>query len=279
LLFHLRAGMIRNLGGIVDPHLYSNCFTGSKILIHDYLKEAVKIIKHLMDDLGNNANTMKREFLTDTIKAYGRTALFLIGGVGFGTTHLGVVKAMLERRLLPRVICGSAVGAVVASLVCVLDDEELLELLNEVNIDLSAFEKIGSKGSLRRKIVRFLKHGYLFDVNILEECIRANIGDITFYEAYSRTGRELNIVVQSSRKHEVPLILSHLTAPDVVIWSAASASCAIPGLYDSVPLLCKDVKGNLSHWHATGIKWLDSSFQTEKTIVRLSELFNVNHII
>jgi hypothetical protein len=42
-----------------------------------------------------------------------------------GLYHLGVVKTLNEQGLLPRVICGSSVGALIASLVCVHTDEEL----------------------------------------------------------------------------------------------------------------------------------------------------------
>lgn len=39
--------------------------------------------------------------------------------------HLGVVKTLFEHGLLPRIISGASVGAVVAALVCVRTDEEL----------------------------------------------------------------------------------------------------------------------------------------------------------
>lgn len=54
------------------------------------------------------------------------------------------------------------------------------------------------------------------DVKILEDCVRSNVGDLTFMQAYQRTGRVLNIVVSSKRKNEVPRLLNYLTAPDVV---------------------------------------------------------------
>jgi predicted acylesterase/phospholipase RssA len=39
--------------------------------------------------------------------------------------HLGVVKALNDQHLLPRIISGSSVGALVASLVCIHTDDEL----------------------------------------------------------------------------------------------------------------------------------------------------------
>ncbi len=32
--------------------------------------------------------------------------------------------------------------------------------------------------------------------------------------------------------YEKPRLLNYLTAPNVLVWSAASASCALPGLYE-----------------------------------------------
>lgn len=70
-------------------------------------------------------------------------------------------------------------------------------------------------------------------------------GDVTFHEAYERTGRILNITVSPGSDYEKPRLLNYLTAPTVLIWSAASASCALPGLYEAVELLSKNPKGEL----------------------------------
>ena len=67
--------------------------------------------------------------------------------------HLGVVKALFQAGLLPRVISGSSGGSVVAAWVCTARDEEILERLNSGGIRLGPFETI-SVGSLRRKVRR-----------------------------------------------------------------------------------------------------------------------------
>lgn len=54
------------------------------------------------------------------------------------------------------------------------------------------------------------------DMKVLQECVRANVGDLTFEEAYARSKRVLNISVSSSRTQEVPQLLNYLTAPNVV---------------------------------------------------------------
>lgn len=42
-----------------------------------------------------------------------------------GLYHIGVVKALHERDLLPRIISGTAVGALIAALICIHTDDEL----------------------------------------------------------------------------------------------------------------------------------------------------------
>ena len=87
----------------------------------------------------------------------------------------------------------------------------------------------------------------------------------------------MNIIVHAKRKHEVPVLLNYLTAPDVVIWSAASASCAVPGIYDSATLLSKDSKENLVSWNPSAVRLSSARILDEIPVSRLSELFNVNN--
>lgn len=75
------------------------------------------------------------------------------------------------------------------------------------------------------------------------------------------------------------MLLNYLTAPDVVIWSAASASCAVPGIYDSATLLSKDSKGSIVSWNPSAIRLISARILDEIPVSRLSELFNVNNFI
>lgn len=108
---------------------------------------------------------------------------------------------------------------------------------------------------------------------------RSNFGDLTFQEQYDRTGRILNITVNSRRKHGCPRLLNYLTSPNVVIWSAACASCAFTGLFEEVEVMCKDEEGKLIPWNPPGTKWSDGSLESDLPTQRLRELFNVNHFI
>ena len=63
---------------------------------------------------------------------------------------------------------------------------------------------------------------------------------MTFHEAYARTGRIVNITVSPASDYERPRLLNYLTAPNVLLWSAACASCAFPILFQPVELVAKD---------------------------------------
>lgn len=178
------------------------------------------------------SNQMKLDFVHDTRQAFGRSTLVLQGGAIFGLCHLGVVKALFLRGLLPRIITGTATGALIAALVAIHKEEELPGVLKGDGIDLSAFsnhakEKAQEYGSasqsistrwstLLRRVKRFYREGYFLDVKVLEECVRANVGDLTFEEAYVRSKRVLNITVATAGQGGVPTLLNYLTAPNVV---------------------------------------------------------------
>ena len=238
----LRSGLIRNLGNITATTLYNRSLSGTKYLIEEYITQVAETV----DDISNLptggavalsgndnvlTNQMKLDFIHDTRQAFGRSTLVLQGGAIFGLCHLGVVKALFLRGLLPRIITGTATGALIAALVAVHTTEELPSVLKGDGIDLSAFsikakaetgavdrpQTLGSRwNTLMRRLRRFSKEGYFLDVTVLEECVRANVGDLTFEEAYNRSKRILNITVATGGQGGVPTLLNYLTAPNVV---------------------------------------------------------------
>ena len=66
----------------------------------------------------------KIEFFIETRHAVGRTALMLSGGGILGLYHIGVIKVMWECNVLPKIICGSSSGSIIASYICVTKDED-----------------------------------------------------------------------------------------------------------------------------------------------------------
>lgn len=160
-------------------------------------------------------------------KNYGRTAFCLSGGAGFGYYHLGVIRALLDRGLLPSIITGTSAGSLMGAIVCTRTDEELNEILKP---ELAKRINV-CQGSWASKIARYVKTGAIFDSQ--EWCREAMWfckGSLTFKEAYERTGRIFNVSVIPYDPHSPPKLLNYLTAPDCVIWSAVLASAAIPGV-------------------------------------------------
>ncbi|KAI9291634.1 hypothetical protein K502DRAFT_326188 [Neoconidiobolus thromboides FSU 785] len=277
----LRSGVLRNLGGMNDPKLYSYCYSGTKNLISEYIQEVssqiVRISQATPEELSPQ---VKMDFLHDFRMAFGNTALILHGGATFAIAHVGVIKALFEQSLLPKIICGTQIGALIAALVCIHTDEELPLFLTPDGINLKAFAQNKPIGTTWRKVLRLFKTGHLLDIRILERCVYSNTGDITFEEAFFKTGRILNISVSPLRKNEVPQLLNYLTAPNVLIRSAAIKSAAISGLYDTVDLLIKNEYGEIVPLSSSTIKRTNSlTSELETPISRLSELFNVNHFI
>ena len=246
----LRSGLLRNLANITDASLYNHAFAGTKTAIDDYIAEVANAIEHVaawptteaeaaaMTRAGSPApvpiisTQTKLNFSHDARLAFGRTSLMLQGGTMFGLCHLGVVKALFLRGLLPRIITGTETGALIAALVAIHTEEELPEILTENGIDLSAFagkaiepppDRPGFLGTYRgsfdallRRVDRFWHEGYFLDMKVLEECVYANVGDLTFEEAFERSKRVLNIILPTPHGLDRPTLLNYLTAPNVV---------------------------------------------------------------
>ncbi|KAL6080681.1 Lipase 5, variant 2 [Balamuthia mandrillaris] len=282
LLLALRAGLMRDMGGIGNPRLHNYCHIGTKHLIEEYIIEIVKQLEFISDsdiltEYGFD-DRKKLEFFLETRQAFGRTALMLSGGATLGMYHFGVIKSLFEEKLLPRVISGSSVGSLVSALICTRTDDELPELFTKTGLEADVFEN-SQRGSLKRKVHRFITKGVLMDIRKLEAFMRTNLGDVTFKEAFDRTGRILNITIASTTTFEVPRLLNYLTAPNVLIWSAACASCALAGLYEPVALMAKDSEGTIRLYQHSSVKWSDGSVETDLPMARLAELFNINHSI
>jgi TAG lipase/lysophosphatidylethanolamine acyltransferase len=192
--------LLRNLGNICDPRLFTRSFTGTKTAIEDYISEVLNTIQAIYE-AGNEHPQQKFDLFQDVEQSFGHTALLMQGGGSFGLFHLGVAKALVEADLLPRVISGSSVGALMAALICTKTDDELPKLFTIGGIDLKAFSTLRPGGSIQRKIIRLFTEGYLLDVTVLEECIKANLKDMTFeVEKIS-----LNFLLFSKFSHLRPL--------------------------------------------------------------------------
>ncbi|KAG0668800.1 hypothetical protein C6P45_004340 [Maudiozyma exigua] len=284
LLYIIRTNWVRNLGNMGNVNLYRHSYVGTKYLIDDYIKESNASLDCLVSESDLDDRYLMG-ILQQTRRNIGRTALVLSGGGTFGMFHIGLLATLFELDLLPRVISGSSAGAIVASILTVHHKEEIPALLDhildmEFNIFKDDDEKSESENFLI-KFQRFFKNGTWFDNKHLINTVIQFLGDLTFREAYNRTGKILNITVSPDTLFEQPRLLNNLTAPNVLIWSAVCASCSLPGIFPSSPLYEKDPKtGKQIPWSgSSSVKFVDGSVDNDLPISRLSEMFNVDHII
>lgn len=100
----------------------------------------------------------------------------------------GVVRALLEQGVLPRIIAGSSVGSIVAAIIAVHTDEELKVMYTNMdNFNLSFFSNSTSFESIHHLLTK----GTLQDISYLIERLRALLGDLTFVDVFERTGTAL----------------------------------------------------------------------------------------
>lgn len=318
----LRTMLHRRVNGVASPLLF-RYYTGTKDFVENYniaIRDLIEIFSGrrecmtpiksdspvvvecvrsmFIEDLlvwaantvGTTAAAMslreKQELLCDTAHSFGVTALMLSGGASLGMYHIGVVRALFEAQLLPRIISGSSAGAIIAAIICTRTDSDLVSLLvgNGLSLDkihLNAFEVNDSpEESIGKKFDRLLSSGAFMDVQTLMLCLQHNCGDLTFLEAYRLTGRILNVSVANNRpgdhidKH---MLLNYVTASNVVIWSAVAASCAMPGLFTAVQLLEKS--GDDIVPYLPGQLWFDGSVARDLPREELSTTFNVNYFL
>ena len=115
LLFTLNEGIHGNMGGMGSGKLHEQAKLGTKKLIEDYVDEIVDALRYIAElDSDEITTADKLDFFYRANHCYGRSALMLSGGGILGFYHLGVVKALIEHGLLPRVISGSSAGSMIA---------------------------------------------------------------------------------------------------------------------------------------------------------------------
>ena len=132
----------------------------------------------------------------------------------------------------------------------------------------------------------------------LADVIRADVGgDLTFQEAFDKTGRILNIpvrAVDTTDRHSSHVtaradsrLLNYLKTPHVVVWSAARCSCSVPGIYAPSPLLARDPDGTLRYEGCPldddgsfePALYVDGSMGADLPIEAMKAMFNCNHFV
>jgi TAG lipase / steryl ester hydrolase / phospholipase A2 / LPA acyltransferase len=115
------------------------------------------------------------------------------------------------------------------------------------------------------------------DTEHFRKTLKQNIGNYTFQEAFDRTGRILNIIVAPVNGTDPPRLLNYLTAPHVMVWSAAAVSSAAPGIFGPGYLYVRQSDG--SERPESSVKWYDGSVEKDLPMEQLAELFNINHFL
>lgn len=271
LVFRLREELHGNLGNMANPVLYHQARSGTKVLITQYLDEVTAALDMLCD---SNVKTLppsrKRRFFNRAARSFGRSAILLSGGASYGLFHIGVIEELLEQQLMPEVITGSSAGSIVAGFVATHTDDELAEALLP---DVLKYQWVRSIG-----IRQLFKGEGVLDPVQLRKAINLNIPDLTFLEAYEKTGRILNISVSPAEPNQFPRLLNYLTSPNALIRQAALASSAVPGLFPPVQLRARNYAGK-SVPYMPQSRWLDGSVHEDIPKEKVNRLHNVNHYI
>jgi predicted acylesterase/phospholipase RssA len=273
LLFTLNEGIHGNMGGMGSSKLQHKARAGTKKLIEDYVDEIVHALNHIAElDTDKISLADKLDFFYRANHCYGRTALMLSGGGVLGFYHLGVVKALLEEGLLPRVISGSSAGSLVAGVLGTHTDEELEKFYDPKHVH---FEAATEATVLDRM---FFGRNPTIDVHDLQSIIARLVPDMTFQEAYAKTGRQISISIAPAEPQQTSRLLNAIASPNVYIRSAVLASCAVPGVFPPVILSAKNVHGDAQPYLPSR-KWVDGSISDDLPAKRLGRLYSTNHSI
>lgn len=271
LIRALTATVYRHQADVGAAELYGRALAGTKNLVAAWLNEAEASLTWLAEQpIPGITPAQKLARFEQAWSVYGRSALMLSGGATWGFHHLGVVKALFEDQCLPHILSGASTGAMIAAGVCCRTDAEVAAMFADT-------DQLRLDGLLRVGPRRALETGAWLDPDRLLAVLRHNVGDWTFGEAHARSGRALNISVSPTRTRQKPRVLSHLTAPDVLVANAALASSALPGLFPPVVLEARGPDGVQPY--VPSERWVDGSLYGDLPKLRLARLHNVNHFI
>jgi NTE family protein len=172
---------------------------------------------------------------------------------------------------MPNVLSGSSAGALVAAILGTQDEESLRGML-QARVLHEAFE------GLFEASVEPTRRRRRLGVAELRSFIESRIPDLTFAEAFEKTGRRINISVSPRELHQQARLLNAITSPTVFIREAVLASCAIPGIFPPVTLAARGRGGDRQPYVASR-QWVDGSVTNDLPARQLSRLYGVNHFI
>lgn len=232
-----------------------------------------------------------QRFSEFAVCTFGRSALCLSGGGAIALQHFGVVDELFKRGLLPKVISGTSGGAVVACYVCCRTDAELRGEVQEgeypLRLDpehISSMVSWPFHGTFAERMAHYWRHGCLFSTSVWEECSKPwALGDMTFLEAYLRTGRVLNVTASikpaDQGGQQAPVLFNYQTHPHVLVRSAFLCSAAMPNLAMPQQLLEKCPKTGAIRLHGEERFYADGSIDYDIPVHTLAQTFGVRYTI
>mmetsp|Transcript_10251 Transcript_10251/g.35546 ORF Transcript_10251/g.35546 Transcript_10251/m.35546 type:complete len:699 (+) Transcript_10251:52-2148(+) len=283
-----------NVGGIMAPQLFSQTHTGEpKVIVTEFMAEVAATVEWLTARCGDAAMPederlacfhVAADLFAAAKESYGRTVLSLSGGGALGAYHFGVVRALCDADVLPTSVCGTSAGAIVAAFVCTRSADELRRDLYDDNALLAhlvCFNKTPLE-CLRHA----WRHGTMYDQKEWLAICRwfandqaGGVANMTFAEAFARSGRRLAITVCAKGKRAPPVLLTHLTSPNVVVASAIVATAGVPGLIAPTVLIEKDPEtGRCAPQHG-GEAYIDGSLVHDIPTGGLREAFNARFVV
>lgn len=272
LIQAVQESLYRTSSELNNPRLYQQALSGTKYLVESYLQVIEDVLEVLSEaHIPGLTEQQKLEQFKQAERNFGRAALMLSGGGTFGIYHIGVMSALIQADLLPTVISGTSMGAIAAGMLATHSNEETLALLRHP--ELSNYRPLKSK-----PLQRMWSQKSVLDDKQLLRCIEHNVGDMTFEEAFDKTGREVSITISPARIGQKPRILNHQTSPKILIAHAAQASCSVPGLFPPCQLFQRGTKGG-KQVYMPSERWYDGSFASDIPRQRISRLYNANFFI
>lgn len=272
LLFALSEGIHGNIAGMGNPRLYQRARLGTKLLIGAYIDEICDALNYLSPRHFNGISWAERiEFFQIASHCYGRSALMLSGGGTLGYFHFGVLKALIEQKLCPVVISGASAGAFVAAIAGARSDDEYLALFENNRLARALTQN-------RDNVKLGFGKNRQIDMRSIKRAMAKLIPNITFKEAYEKTGRSINISVSPAQPRQESRLLNHIASPNVTLRSAVLASTALPGIFQPAQLEARGADGKIKPFLPSR-RWIDGSFSQDLPEKRLARMYGVNHFI
>ncbi|MEM8496600.1 MAG: DUF3336 domain-containing protein [Pseudomonadota bacterium] len=265
LHYTLNEGIHGNMGSMGRAGLYGHALSGTKHLIENYIEEIVDTLELLANDTsGDISDEEKRDFFRRASHCFGRSALMMSGSGSLLFFHVGVIRALAAAKLIPKILSGASGGAIVGSIVSTHSDEELAGLLRPEYL-MACMPREGKAFTVA-------------PISELEASIEQLIPDLTFQQAFEKTGRAMNVSIAPAETHQTSRLLNATTSPSVLIRSGVLASAAVPGIFPPVTLQALDSHGHRKDFLPSR-KWVDGAVSDDLPAKRLARLYGVNHYV